>query len=118
MARHHVALILALALVPLQLWAAPTKKAILKLDIKPAEVQILVDEKPVGHGGKEHTVSLAPGRHTVKLVRKGMSHEESITLKTGETKSWSFVFGGSDSKDDQIKLEDPSKAEEPAATPE
>jgi len=112
MARSGLVLTLLLTF-PLSVFAGDTKKTTLKLDIKPAEVHIYVDDKSVGMGGKVHTVPLTPGRHTVKLVRKGVTHEETISLKAGENKSWAFDLGGG--KDDSLKIDDPPAEDAPAS---
>lgn len=94
---------------------AGKKTATLKLQIKPADVQIFVDEKPVGSAAKDRVVSLSPGRHIVKLVRKHISHEEQISLKAGDSKTWAFQFGGDDKKEDEVKLDTPGASDEAPA---
>ena len=113
MSRSRIALAVLVAL-PLGVFAAgAAKKATVKLDIKPADVHIYVDDKSVGMGGKPHVVSLAPGRHTVKLVRKGVTHEETLAVKAGENKNWAFDLGGD--KDDQLKIDEPQPEQQPEA---
>jgi hypothetical protein len=84
-------------------WAA-AKKAQLKLEVKPAGVSVSVDDKPVGQSGKDLQVSVAPGRHTIKLTRRGVSHEETVNVKSGESKTWAFDLGGGTK--DEVKLDD------------
>lgn len=100
---------------------AGKKNATLKLQIKPADVQISVDGNPVGNASKERVLHLPPGRHIVKLTRKRISHEEQIQLKAGDSKTWAFQFGGDDKKEDEVKLDTPDDDAPPkgdGATPE
>jgi hypothetical protein len=83
---------LMLALVShLALGATPTQ---LTIDVTPPGVEIKVDGKKIGLSGKQLVLKTQPGRHTVRLSFKGDSHEEEISLKAGEKKSFSWDFGG------------------------
>lgn len=98
----------------------PAKKTQLQLDVKPAHVVIYVDDKRVGKAGKVRTVSVTPGRHRVKLVRDIVSHEERVSVKSGETKVWVFQLGADDPKKEEVALDESETAtggsglEEPA----
>ena len=97
-------LLLALGL-SLSAEAAGKKTATLKLHVKPPDTQLILDDKPLGEVGAEKILTVAPGRHLIKLKRKQVSHEEPVMVKAGETKSWAFEFSVDDPKD-EVKLED------------
>src|SRR5713101_1353119 len=61
MAAIAMALLLALAGAP----KAPAKKALLKIDVKPAAAVIYVDGKRKGTGATVQTLTLNPGPHTI-----------------------------------------------------
>jgi hypothetical protein len=113
--RWLVPLALSLSLTSVALAAGTAKKATgtLKLHVKPPDTKVTVDDKALGEAGDEKVLTLASGRHTIKLVRKGVSHEESVTVKAGETKSWGFEFAADNAKD-EVHLED---SPPPAADP-
>lgn len=83
---------LALALASsLVLSAAPGQ---LVIDVKPDGVEVKVDGKKVGTSGQPLTVKLKAGKHIVRLVHKGDAHEEEVTVKAGEKKTWTWEFEG------------------------
>jgi hypothetical protein len=83
---------LMLALVShLTLAAAPTQ---LLIEVSPPGVEIKVDGKKVGTSGKSIALKTKPGKHTVRLSFKGDSHEEEVSLKAGEKKTYQWDFGG------------------------
>ncbi|MGV3620523.1 MAG: PEGA domain-containing protein [Archangium sp.] len=75
------------------LTAAPAE---LTIDVKPAEVTVLVDGQKKSIKNGPITVKVKPGRHHVKLSFKGDTHQEEIALKAGEKKTyqWSFEHSG------------------------
>lgn len=84
---------LALALTAV-LAAGPTQ---LTIDVHPAGVIIKVDGKKAGTSGEKPLVlKLKPGTHVVRLEHKGDAHEEDVSLKAGEKKTyvWKFEGGG------------------------
>lgn len=84
---------LTLALVShLVLAAAP---AVLTIDVKPEGVEIKVDGKKAGTSGKNLVMKLKAGRHLVRLSHKGDAHEEEVSLKAGEKKTYQWEFEGS-----------------------
>ncbi len=86
---------LTLALVShLVLTAAPAE---LTIDVKPDDVEVKVDGKKAGHGGKAITMKLKAGKHVVRLSHKGDSHEEEVALKAGEKKTYQWAFEGTKS---------------------
>jgi hypothetical protein len=86
---------LTLALVShLVLTAAPAE---LTIDVKPDDVEVKVDGKKAGKGGKIITMKLKAGRHVVRLSHKGDSHEEEVSLKAGEKKTYQWAFEGTKS---------------------
>ena len=83
---------LTLALVShLVLAAAP---AVLTIDVKPEGVEIKVDGKKAGTSGKDLVMKLKPGKHVVRLSHKGDAHEEEVSLKAGEKKTYQWEFEG------------------------
>lgn len=86
---------LTLALVThLVLTAAPAQ---LTIEVQPDGVEVKVDGKKKGLSGKPIVVKLSAGRHVVRLTHKGDSHEEELSLKAGEKKTYSWAFEGSKS---------------------
>jgi len=101
MAAIAMALLLALAGAP----KAPVKKAVLKIEVKPAAAVIYVDGKRKGTGATVHTLTLNPGPHTIKIVHKKDEHEEVVAVKPG-TMSWGWVF-----EDDRPNPPEPTKGD-------
>lgn len=86
---------LTLALVShLVLTVAPAE---LTIDVKPDDVEVKVDGKKAGRGGKIITMKLKAGKHVVRLSHKGDSHEEEVALKAGEKKTYQWAFEGTKS---------------------
>lgn len=79
-------LALTLSLV---LTAAPAE---LTIDVKPADVAVMVDGQKKSVKGGPITVKVKPGRHHVKLTFKGDTHQEEIALKAGEKKTYQWSF--------------------------
>jgi hypothetical protein len=69
--------------------AAPCQ---LTVDVQPEGVEVKVDGKKAGISGKPIVLKLKPGHHVVRLTRQGDSHEEEVSLKAGEKKTYSWVF--------------------------
>ncbi|MFZ5438569.1 MAG: PEGA domain-containing protein [Myxococcota bacterium] len=84
---------LTLALASQLLFAAAPAQ--LTIDVKPAGVEVKVDGKKHGRSGSPLVLKLKAGRHVVRLTHKGDSHEEEISLKAGEKKTYSWAFEGS-----------------------
>jgi ribosomal protein L6P/L9E len=83
---------LTLALVShLVLAAAPGE---LTIDVKPDGVEVKVDGKKAGMSGKVITMKLKAGKHVVRLSHKGDSHEEEVSVKAGEKKTYQWAFEG------------------------
>ena len=81
-------MLLSLALA-LSLSAAPAQ---LTVDARPEGVEVKVDGKKVGTGGKAIVLPLKAGKHVVRLSFKGDSHEEEVALKAGEKKTYVWEF--------------------------
>lgn len=96
-----MALLLALAGAP----KAPAKKALLKIEVKPAAAVIYVDGKRKGTGATVQTLTLNPGPHTIKIVHNKDAHEEVVAVKPG-TMSWSWAF-----EDDRPNPPEPTKGD-------
>lgn len=79
-------LALTLALV---LNAAPAE---LTIDVKPADVVVMLDGQKKATRGGPITVKVKPGRHVVKLSFKGDTHQEEVSLKAGEKKTYQWSF--------------------------
>lgn len=83
---------LTLALVShLVLSAAPAE---LTLDVQPDGVEVKVDGKKQGSSGKPIVLKLKAGKHLVRLTHKGDAHEEEVSVKAGEKKTWKWEFEG------------------------
>lgn len=83
---------LSLALASsLFLAAAPGE---LTIDVKPEGVEVKVDGKKRGTSGQPLVLKLKAGRHVVRLTHKGDAHEEEVSLKAGEKKTYSWEFEG------------------------
>lgn len=81
---------LSLVLAAQLLTAAPTQ---LTLEVKPDGVEVKLDGNKVGKSGEKAMVkTVKPGKHVVRLSYKGDSHEEEVSVKAGEKKTWSFTF--------------------------
>jgi hypothetical protein len=85
---------LSLVLAAQLLTSNPTQ---LTIDVKPEGVEVKVDGKKSGHGGKPVTLTVKPGKHVVRLSYKGDSHEEEVSVKAGEKKTYSWEFEGTKS---------------------
>lgn len=82
---------LALALTSV-LAAGPTQ---LTIDVHPAGVIVKVDGKKAGTSGdKPLVLKLKPGTHVVRLEHKGDAHEEDVSVKAGEKKTYVWKFEG------------------------
>ena len=81
-------------LLSLMLSAAPGPTT-LTIEVQPEDTVVMVDGKKKGTGAKPVTMSIAPGRHVIKVSRKGEGHEEEIDVKKGEKKTWKWAFEGS-----------------------
>ncbi|MFN0063081.1 MAG: hypothetical protein ACKVPX_11270 [Myxococcaceae bacterium] len=90
--------------------AVPSGKTQIQLDVKPENVVIYVDSKKVGKATRVRTLPVSPGRHRIRLVRDIVSHEETIVVKSGETKRWVFQLGDEGKKSDEVQLEPDSGA--------
>ncbi len=64
----------------------------LTIDVKPSDVQVVLDGQKKSTKGGPITVKVKPGRHVVRLSFKGDSHEEEIALKAGEKKTYQWSF--------------------------
>ncbi len=85
----------------------PPKKTQLKLEITPATSVVYVDGKRRGTGGKlTRAFTVEPGRHTLKLVNGRDEHQESISVKKGESKVWQWAF-----EDDRLDQAEKKKAQ-------
>lgn len=83
---------LSLALASsLFLAAAPGE---LTIDVKPEGVEVKVDGKKRGVSGTPLVLKLKAGKHVVRLTHKGDAHEEEVSLKPGEKKTYSWEFEG------------------------
>ena len=71
---------------------AGTKPTQLKLDIQPDTAVVFVDGKKKGKGGKLITLAITPGSHIVKIVNNKDEHEEQVTVKKGEQKTFQWAF--------------------------
>jgi hypothetical protein len=60
--------------------------------VKPSNAVVFLDGKRVGDGTKVRTVTVTPGRHAIKVVHKKDEHQESVSVKKGETKHWQWAF--------------------------
>lgn len=85
---------LSLALA-LMLNAAPAQ---LTIDVKPEGVEVKLDGKKLGNSGKPMVKQVTAGRHVVRLTYKGDSHEEEVSLKGGEKKTYAWEFSGNEGK--------------------
>ena len=83
-------------LLSLMLTAAPAGPTTLIIEVSPEDVVVMVDGKKKGTGAKPITIkNINPGRHTIKVSRKGEGHEEDVDIKKGEKKTWKWAFEGS-----------------------
>ncbi len=81
---------LMLALVShLVVAAAPAQ---LTIEVTPEGVAVMVDGKKHGTSGKPLVLKVTAGRHVVKLSYKGDSHEEEVSVKAGEKKTYVWGF--------------------------
>jgi hypothetical protein len=71
------------------LTAAPTQ---LTIEVHPAESIIFVDGKKTGDASKARVLPVKPGKHIVKVVYKGDSHEEEVVVKADEKATWKWTF--------------------------
>ncbi len=67
-------------------------KTQLKVEVQPDGAVFFIDGKKKGTGAKKVTLTLPPGRHTVKVVHKGDEHQEDVHLKKGEVKLFTWAF--------------------------
>jgi hypothetical protein len=102
-------LALAVALSGAPKSSAP-KKTQLKIEVKPAAAAIYVDGKKRGTGAKPITLTVEPGKHTIRIVHNKDEHQEVVSVKKGETTNWSWAF------EDDRKTTQPA-VPEPEATP-
>jgi hypothetical protein len=84
-----LALAVALAGAPK---ASGPKKTLLKIEVRPASAIVYVDGKRKGTGAKAMSLSVEPGRHTIRIVQGRDEHQEVVAVKKGETTSWSWTF--------------------------
>jgi PEGA domain len=83
-------------LLSLMLTAAPAGPTTLIIEVSPEDTVVMVDGKKKGTGAQVITIkNINPGRHTIKVSRKGEGHEEDIEIKKGEKKTWKWAFEGS-----------------------
>ena len=83
-------------LLSLMLSAAPAGPTTLIIEVSPEDTVVTVDGKKKGTGAKTITMTgITPGKHVIKVSRKGEGHEEDIELKKGEKKTWKWAFEGS-----------------------
>lgn len=85
---------LSLLLASQLLAAAPAQ---LTIDVQPEGVEVKVDGKKSGRSGKPIVLKLKAGKHVVRLSHKGDSHEEEVSLKAGEKKTYQWAFEGTKS---------------------
>jgi hypothetical protein len=84
-----LALAVALAGAPK---ASGPKKTLLKIEVRPASAIVYVDGKRKGTGAKAMSLSVEPGRHTIRIVQGRDEHQEVVAVKKGETTNWSWTF--------------------------
>ena len=100
---------LAFVLASQLLAAAPGQ---LTIDVKPEGVEVKVDGKKSGtSGARPIVVKLKAGKHVVRLSHKGDSHEEEVSVKAGEKKTYSWAFEGAKSgtpPTDEVPAEAPA----------
>ena len=89
---HMIALSLALAVALSGAPKSAPKKTQLKIEVKPASAVVYVDGKRVGTGSKVHTLTVDPGKHTIKIVHNRDEHQEVLVVKKGETTKWTWAF--------------------------
>jgi hypothetical protein len=100
-------------LLSLILSAAPAGPTTLIIEVSPEDTVVMVDGKKKGTGAKPITITnINPGNHTIKVSRKGEGHEEDITIKKGEKKTWKWAFEGSPPP----KPKEPKETEKPKET--
>jgi hypothetical protein len=75
------------------LCAGPTQ---LIIDVKPEGSVVKVDGKKRGTGAKTITLTLPPGKHTIRVEYKGDATTEDVVLKAGEKKNWKWEFTGTE----------------------
>lgn len=110
---HMIALTLALAVA---LSAAPKsgpKKTQLIIEVKPAAAVVYVDGKRIGTGSKIQTLTVQPGRHTIKIVHNRDEHQEVLMVKKGETTKWSWAFEDDRPAAPPQPTEEPEKGQAP-----
>jgi hypothetical protein len=100
-------------LLSLMLSAAPGPTT-LTIEVSPEDTQVFVDGKKKGTGAKAVTMPIKPGKHVIKVSRKGEGHEEDIEVKAGEKKTWKWAFEGSPPP--KAKEEKKEKEKEPEKT--
>src|SRR3954470_11768041 len=89
------ALVIAVALAGAPNAPAPTKKSDktqLKVEVKPAGAKYVLDGKSSGSGSKVRTFTVDPGTHYIKVSFKGDEHQEPVTVKRGEVKTYIWEF--------------------------
>jgi hypothetical protein len=104
-----LALVLSAALAGAPKTAA-NKPTQLKLDIQPDTAVVFVDGKKKGKGGKLITLAITPGNHIVKIVNNKDEHEEQVSVKKGEQKTFQWEFED-DLEDRRKAAEEKKKAE-------
>ena len=93
--------------------AAPASKTTqMVLDVKPATVQIYVDDKKIGKATKVWTLTVKPGDHRLKLVTKISSQEEVVTIKQGEKTNLKYDLTDSGDRSNAEPV-NPSETAEP-----
>ncbi len=87
------------------------KKTQLIVEVKPASAIVYVDGKKRGTGAKTVTLTVTPGKHTLKVQNKGDEHQEVVVVKKGESRTWQWAF-----EDDRMdrKKAPPPEEEAPA----
>lgn len=68
--------------------------AVVTIEVKPPDSEVLVDGAKKGKGDKPIVVKLKAGKHVVRVVHKGDAHEEELEVKAGEKKTWKWEFTG------------------------
>lgn len=84
-------------------------KTQLKIEIKPAEAVLYVDGKRKGTGEKVHVLNVQPGNHQVRVVNPKTKdeHQDVLSVKRGETKSWQWAF--EDEREDRKRAAEEAK---------
>lgn len=89
-----------------------SKKAKIQIQVSPAESVVYVDGKKRGTGARPLTVTVAPGKHLIRVKHKKDEHQDVVVVKAGELKSFSWVF-----EDDRQPAAPPVESLPPEGSP-